>query len=111
MTSAICSIFQYFIFLILIGNIYIALTPPFEGFDEMAHFSAIRQLNYSNYYVANSDSFIDQGLIDYSGPEPYTSGVPPFDNGNVYWKFFGKSSEALEEFIFKYRENPVNYKK
>jgi hypothetical protein len=104
MTSATRSIFQYFIFLILIGNIYIALTPPFEGFDEMAHFSAIRQLTYSNHYVANSNSFIDKALVDYSGPEPYTSGVPPFDNGNVYWKFFGQRAEVLEDFIFRYRE-------
>jgi hypothetical protein len=104
MTRASFGIFRYFIFLILIGNIYIAITPPFEGFDELAHFSAVRQLTYSNYYVTNSDSFIDQALVDYSGPEPYTSGNPPFDNGNVYWKFFGENTEALEEFFIRYRE-------
>jgi hypothetical protein len=43
MTFRIC-IPLYLLTLFLIGLGYLAILPPFEGFDETAHYSSVRQI-------------------------------------------------------------------
>lgn len=78
--------------LLLIGIGYIALTPPFEGFDETAHYSSIRQIADEGTLPVSGKSTISRNVIAYAGPKPYKSGDPPFDSGNTYTKFFANPS-------------------
>ena len=43
--------------LILGGSLNIFITPPFENFDEAAHFSAIKQIAYENKIVKKKKKF------------------------------------------------------
>jgi len=86
----------YFLFLLSGGLFYILIVPPFENFDERAHFSAIKQIVYEKNIVKNIDSYIDKSIQDYQGPNPYTSGVPPFDSNLVYYKFFQDKKKVSE---------------
>ena len=97
--------------LILGGSLNIFITPPFENFDEAAHFSAIKQIAYENKIVKKKDSFVDKNIQNYKqiGPGPYGSGIPPFDKGEhgiVYYKFFN-SLEKKEDFIKTLNSPPL----
>jgi hypothetical protein len=94
----------YVLSILLIGLGYIFLLPPFEGFDETAHFS--RLLDHYNDLNSN-EKFLDinKAIVDYSGPVPYSSGWPSYDDRNVYYKFFLKK-ENLARYVKEYRESP-----
>lgn len=73
---------------------YALLLPPFEGFDETAHFSYVSVLadryEIPNFHSTPLDASIDaatRGL-----PRPYAS-VPPFENngGLTYARFFAQT--------------------
>ena len=78
--------------LLLIGMGYIAVTPPFEGFDESAHYSSIRQIADDGTLPVYGKSTISRNVIVYAGPKPYETADPPFDSGNTYAKFFSNPS-------------------
>jgi len=95
----------YFLGLLMVGISYIAILPPFEGFDENAHLSRVREISASFNSVLNAHSFIDQTISDFSGPMPYSSGIPPYDLGNTYPNFFANPI-AVRSFIQHYRNEP-----
>jgi hypothetical protein len=41
----------YFLFLLSGGLFYILIVPPFENFDERAHFSSIKQIVYEKNII------------------------------------------------------------
>jgi hypothetical protein len=88
----------YFLSVFLLGIAYISFLPPFEGFDENAHFSRIREIAATKQITPITKSFIDQAVVDYAGPVPYGSGEPPFNRGLVYPTFF-ESNTQLNLFI------------
>jgi hypothetical protein len=89
----------YFIALFFMGLFYIATTPVFEPFDEMAHYSSVRQIAYEAKIVKRSESFLDRLVVeDYQGPDLYSSGNPPFDDGMVYYKFFNRQ-DLVDSYI------------
>jgi hypothetical protein len=99
----------YLLALLFTGIGYIAFLPPFEGYDETAHFSSIRQIYHTNQIPHLGSSFLDQSIINYSGPIRYENGYPPFNVGNVYPVFFS-SADGVNGFIQAYRQvawNPV----
>ena len=93
--------FVYFLGLLTVGGAYIAILPPFEGFDENAHFSRIMEVASSSYNVLTHHSFIDKSVLDYSGPMPYSSGNPPYDQGKAYPSFFSNSL-LVHDFVDQY---------
>lgn len=66
----------------LIGLAHLAIFPPFEGLDETAHYSSIRQiLDAGQLPVSLETSFISSEVIEYRthGPMPYDGTVSPVD--------------------------------
>ena len=55
----------YFLGLFMVGLGYIAILPPFEGFDESAHFSRVREISASYQTALNSQSFLDRAIVDF----------------------------------------------
>ena len=83
--------FLLFSALFFIGLGYILLLPAFEGFDESAHYSRIREIQNSDLSIFNKENYIDQLIVEYNGPMAYTSGSPPFSQENTYDNFFIKN--------------------
>jgi hypothetical protein len=96
-------VFVYLLSLLSIGIGYLSIIPAFEGFDEQAHYSSIRQIADTRTIPLSGASYIDQGFIDYKGPLPYDTGTPPFDNGMVYPKFFA-SADLVKNYQQTYRQ-------
>jgi hypothetical protein len=92
--------------LIALGSI--AVLPPFEGFDENAHYSSIQQIADTGTIPRYGQSFLSTTVVDYRshGPSPYNSLTPPFDqnNGMTYAAFFN-SQNHVEAYKKLYRES------
>lgn len=85
------------------GMAYISILPVFEGFDETAHFSSLRQIANTGTIPIHGKGFLDRFILEFQGPLPYDSGTPPFDQGVVYASFF-KDPELVDLYIQKYRQ-------
>lgn len=93
--------------LFFIGLGYIFLLPVFEGFDETAHYSRIREIRGSTLSVLKQESYIDQVIVNYSGPQSYSSGYPPFSHQNTYDNFFNQKN-LVDGYQDKYSHKPLN---
>jgi len=91
----------------LIGAAYIFFQPPFEGFDENAHFSRIREASTSLHSSIFPSGYLDKSISNYSGPIAYKSGVPPFSNDYTYRNFF-KNPELIRYYKTNYAINKFN---
>ncbi|MEJ2591115.1 MAG: glycosyltransferase family 39 protein [Candidatus Thiodiazotropha sp.] len=97
----------YMLGLFLVGLGYIAIVPVFEGFDETAHYSSLREIALNHTIPIYGESIIDRAIAEYKGPQSYGTGAPPFDQGYVYPKFFA-DDEAVDRYIEVYRSTPVS---
>jgi hypothetical protein len=97
----------YLLSMMLIGIGYISILPPFEGFDETAHYSRLRETKDDPLAIFNRDSFLDRAVVEYTGPVPYSSGEPPFDSGFNYQKFFSDKANQ-ENYIKNYWHSPMS---
>jgi hypothetical protein len=97
----------YLLALFFTGLAYLAALPPFEGFDEPAHYSSIRQIAATGAIPLYGASRLDRSVVDYQGPVAYGSGLPPFDQGLVYPKFFA-DPERVESYLKIYRHSAWN---
>jgi hypothetical protein len=95
----------YLLFLLGFGVGYISITPPFEGFDETAHYSSLREIADTGRIPVYGKSYLDQSVVDYRGPIHYETGNPPFDRGLVYPRFFAQP--ALVAHYLEYYRRPV----
>jgi hypothetical protein len=93
--------------MMLIGIGYISILPPFEGFDETAHYSRLREAKDHPLAIFDRESFLDRAVVEYTGPVPYSSGEPPFDAGFNYQKFFSDKTN-LENYIKNYWQSPMS---
>jgi hypothetical protein len=93
----------YMLILFLIGLGYLAILPAFEGFDETAHYSSIRQIADAGTIPIYGASYLDHEVSDYQGPSPYGSLTPPFDEGMTYSKFFAQP-QLIEHYLQTYRQ-------
>jgi len=91
-----------FLGLLIVGMAYVAILPPFEGFDESAHLSRVVEISLSAKSALNADSFIDKRIFDFAGPAPYSSGNPPYSLGNTYPHFFA-NHDAVLSFVQHYQ--------
>lgn len=92
----------YLLSLFLIGLGYMAIMPPFEGFDEPAHYASLRQIADTGTVPIFGKSYLPRDVADYRGPVAYSSLKPPFDSGLTYAKFFTLPA-AIRRFIEDYR--------
>jgi hypothetical protein len=100
----------YLLSLLLIGLGYISIIPPFEGFDESAHLSSLRQIALTQSIPVYGESFLDKAITNYRGPRPYSSGKPPFDVELVYSKFFSQPSLVNSyQSVYKLAPNIDNF--
>lgn len=54
------------------GMAHIAFLPPFEGFDEPAHWSSIAQIGHDGDIPIYGQARFDEAVENYPGPMPYT---------------------------------------
>jgi hypothetical protein len=94
----------YLLALFFTGLAYLAALPPFEGFDEPAHYSSIRQIAATGTIPLYGVSRVDGSVVDYQGPVAYGS---TFDRGLVYSKFFA-DPQRVESYRKIYRRPPWN---
>jgi hypothetical protein len=94
----------YLLMLLCIGLGYLAILPLFEGFDETANFSSMRQIADTGRIPVFGKDAIDREVTDYQGPIPYGSLAPPFDNGMVYSRFF-QDQDLVNSYPQSYRES------
>ena len=83
---------------LLVGIGYIAILPPFEGFDEYAHYSSIRQIADTGTLPLYGKSFIDKSVEHYleTAPTPWGNQLPPFEHaGRMTYSAFFKKAEAI----------------
>lgn len=97
----------YMLTLFLIGLGYLAILPIFEGFDENAHYSSVRQIADTGTIPIYGASFLDKEVTDYQGPSPYGSLAPPFDEGMTYSKFFSQP-HLFEHYLLDYRKSSAS---
>lgn len=92
--------------LLMVGMAYVTMLPAFEGFDESAHLSRVKEVTFSPKSALNATSFIDKSVIDFAGPVPYSSGNPPYNLGNTYPIFFA-NQEAVLSFVQHYKKDSI----
>lgn len=60
------------------GLAHLAFLPPFEGFDEEAHWSSITLMASQHRIARYGEDRLDRAIEDYQGPYPYAN-TPPFE--------------------------------
>ena len=100
----------YVLALFFTGIAYLAILPLFEGFDENAHYSSVRQIADTRTLPLYGTSFLDEEVTNYQGPVPFSSLDPPFDASLVYSKFFAHP-EFVRQYVVTYRQSapPISY--
>jgi hypothetical protein len=63
---------------LLAGLAHLLILPPFEGFDEPAHWSSLSRIAHDGRIPVYGEDRLDAAVRGYPGPHAY-SGVPPFD--------------------------------
>ena len=88
-----CSIILLLSGYLFLGISHIAFLPPWEGFDETAHFSYIQQIADTGSLPKLHRAKLSKDVEEYKiyAPMPYSS-IPPFeDNGGFTYKAFFES--------------------
>jgi hypothetical protein len=100
----------YLLALFWLGLGYLTILPVFEGFDETAHYSSLRQITDAHTIPVFGKSYIIQDIYDYKGPLPYGSLLPPFDQYGMTYKSFFKDSTASSNYSELYRNTPSAFR-
>jgi hypothetical protein len=82
---------------LLLGLAHLALLPPWEGFDEFAHYSYIQQVADQSRLPRMADARVSRAVERYaaSAPLPYAA-RPPFDrNGGITYAAFRGQTPAF----------------
>jgi len=93
------------IFFLLMGNFclgisHILILPPWEGFDETAHYSYLQQIADTGEIPRQKKARISQNVEKYASFAPIIySGHPPMENngGFTYKSFFEASPEIINK--------------
>src|SRR5215218_10356142 len=91
--------------MVLAGMSQLLVLPPFEGFDETAHYSYIREIADTHAVPIFGRSTIASIVDDYRrwGPMPYNSVVPFNQNGGWTYETFAANSDAADHYVQRYR--------
>jgi hypothetical protein len=83
-------VFILIVAVLVTGTGWLALLPPWEGFDETAHFSSIQQIADTGTLPRLGNSYLSRDVVGYADhlPTKYLS-EPPFDEyrGITYQRF------------------------
>ena len=85
---------------LLLGIGYIAFLPPWEGFDETAHYSSMQQIAETGTIPRYGSAVLSAEVEGYAkkAPFPYSGSPPVEDNGGyTYRSFFEAPKEIIEE--------------
>jgi hypothetical protein len=92
------SVIFFLAFSLLMGLAQVFLLPPWEGFDETAHFSYIQQIAESHTLPING-AWLSYEIDEYAtqSPMPYSS-APPFSDSRywTYYRFFESSQNTTQ---------------
>ncbi len=75
---------------------YTFLQPTFEGFDETAHYSRILDASGDTKSQLSVGKPFRSVVLDYPGPDAYSSGKAPFSGDKTYDVFYKNSDDWLE---------------
>jgi hypothetical protein len=83
---------------LLLGIAHIALLPPWEGFDELAHYSYIQQVADADPVPSSGSARISTDVERYrsGAPLPYASRPPFEDNGGLTYRSFFEGTRARD---------------
>jgi hypothetical protein len=95
---------------VLVGLAQLLVLPPFEGFDETAHYSYIREIADTRTIPIFGQSTIAKLVAEYHrwGPMPYASVVPFNQNGGWTYQTFAANAGARERYRDRYRRPDVS---
>lgn len=80
----------------LVGVCFLALLPPFEGFDEYAHYSSVQQIADTGEIPYYGRAHVSADAEAYSGPRPYATGASGFsDTGHPTYRTYAQSGAPL----------------
>jgi hypothetical protein len=112
--------FHSFIFLSLLGYLFlgiahVSILPPWEGFDETAHYSYLQEVADTHTLPRHGQSLMSNNVEQYKhfAPMPYSI-VPPFENnsGLTYKSFFEmpyRIQNSSHDFIHNRPADPRHY--
>jgi 4-amino-4-deoxy-L-arabinose transferase-like glycosyltransferase len=98
--------------IVLIGFGYLAIEPPFDGFDEQAHYSSIRQITETGTIPVLMHSFIAPEVIDYRqhGPMAYGTFIAHTTRPTTYghdetitYPTFFAAPLLTQDYLLRYR--------
>ncbi len=92
----------YLLALLCAGLGYLAILPAFEGLDETAHYSSIRQIADTGTIPLFGTSFIDAAVRAYRGPMPDIPGY----NYRTYPQFFAQP-DLVANYASSYRSSGI----
>jgi len=97
-----------------LGAAFMAFLPPWEGFDETAHYSYIQQVSDTKTLPRIGGAFISEDVDNYAGFAPVAySSVPPFENnrGFNYRSFFESSDKIIHDGTVHVHHRPEHPRK
>ncbi len=81
----------------LLGIAHVAFLPPFEGYDENAHWSYIQQIADERRLPPASESWLSGDLEDYAGPRPFEFSTPDKPAGAAFRRYFATAHGDLRQ--------------
>jgi hypothetical protein len=72
----------------LLGIAHVAFLPPFEGYDENAHWSYIQQIADETRLPPAAESWLSGDVEDYAGPRPFQMSTPDKPSGAAFRRYF-----------------------
>ena len=72
----------------LLGIAHVAFLPPFEGYDENAHWSYIQQIADQSRLPPAAKSWLSGDVEDYAGPRPFQLSTPDKPSGAAFRRYF-----------------------
>jgi|GEM_PF-4430383 len=96
--------------ILLTGIAHIAFLPPFEGFDEIGHYSYIREIVDTGKLPIQGKSHLAQEIIDYRHQAPihYIVDKKFFKDESITYADFFKSKELQDNFRKQYLGNKTH---
>jgi hypothetical protein len=72
----------------LLGIAHVAFLPPFEGYDENAHWSYVQQIADQARLPPADESWLGGDMDDYAGPRPFERSTPEKPSGAAFRHYF-----------------------
>src|SRR6516164_226863 len=79
----------------LLGIAHVAFLPPFEGYDENAHWSYVQQIADEARLPPVSDAWLSRDVDSYAGPRPFQFGTPEKPAGATFRRYFAAPRAEL----------------